>query len=292
MIALLYLSLSFLISLLLVPFLQSLISTKKLVIRNYRSHDVPSGGGILFVLSSLAVAAVMVLVSNMTKQTSISFHPDVATGLVAIILGIGFLGLLDDLLGDRSTSGFRGHFQLLLKGTLTTGMIKALGGVIFSFLVVQPFSDSLGIAVLNTLVMALFINFFNLLDLRPGRAIKVSLILGIAMFGAQAYRYRFDAALFAQEEGFLIPWGIFLGPAFVLLYQELKERLMLGDVGSNIVGAIIGYIFTVTFQDLWTKSVVLALLFSLNLLSEKFSFTRIIERTPGLRQLDELGRLK
>lgn len=212
--------------------------------------------------------------------------------LLLLVFGIGFFGLLDDLMGDRSARGFKGHFQQLFKGILTTGAIKAFGGLIVSLLVVLPFSESFASAVLNTLVLALFVNFFNLLDLRPGRAIKVSLILGLAMFGALAYRYRFDALLFAQDERFLIFWGIFLGPAFVLLYQELKERLMLGDVGSNIIGAFVGFCFISTFQGFWGKLIVFALLLLLNLASEKYSFSQIIERTPGLKQLDKLGRLK
>lgn len=290
MLALLYFIFSLTASLLFLPYLIELISNEKLLVKNFRGQDVPTGGGLLFVFSMLSTVVLVAIAQALTGQRGETYPFDKT--FILLVLGIGFFGLLDDLLGSREAGGFAGHLKLLLKGRLSTGLLKALGGLTLSFLAVRPFSETFAIAVLNTLIVALFINFFNLLDLRPGRALKVSLILGLAMFGGQLYRSHFDVVLFAQDENFFAPWGIFLAPAFVLLYQELKERLMLGDVGSNVVGAVTGFIFVTTFQDLSLKLVALALLLFLNVVSERFSFSSFIERTPGLKQLDELGRQK
>ena len=97
---------------------------------------------------------------------------EVYTLYLAAVALICLLGLLDDLVGTRESLGFRGHFSRLFKGELTTGAFKALGvGFVSLFLAVFLSSDVMDVVV-NTLLLALFTNLINLLDLRPGRAIK------------------------------------------------------------------------------------------------------------------------
>jgi hypothetical protein len=64
---------------------------------------------------------------------------------------------------------------------------------------------------------------------------------------------------------------------------------MLGDTGANAAGALLG---SALVERLGTRGrlVTLAILTGLTLASEKVSFTRVIESTPGLRELDALGR--
>ena len=64
---------------------------------------------------------------------------------------------------------------------------------------------------------------------------------------------------------------------------------MLGDCGANALGAAIA---TVAAQTLpWQfRSAAFAAVATLNLASERVSFTAVIERTPLLRRLDQLGR--
>jgi hypothetical protein len=64
---------------------------------------------------------------------------------------------------------------------------------------------------------------------------------------------------------------------------------MLGDCGANAVGALVGLrLAAVRRGD--ARAGLLAVVVALNLASEKVSFTRVIEATPGLRGLDRLVR--
>jgi UDP-N-acetylmuramyl pentapeptide phosphotransferase/UDP-N-acetylglucosamine-1-phosphate transferase len=64
---------------------------------------------------------------------------------------------------------------------------------------------------------------------------------------------------------------------------------MLGDVGSNVLGAVVGFSFMVNFS--WTVNlVVVGVLVVLQLYAEKYSITKLISRIGVLRWLDEFGR--
>ncbi len=116
----------------------------------------------------------------------------------------------------------------------------------------------------GALLFALGANLLNQLDTRPGRCLKGYLL----------------AAL---------PLGAPLGRAVLLLPYDLAERTMLGDAGSNAFGAVLGLKSVERFhgQARWAAIGTLA---GLNLLGERTSIGRLIERTPGLRELDRLGR--
>ena len=64
---------------------------------------------------------------------------------------------------------------------------------------------------------------------------------------------------------------------------------MLGDTGANLLGAVLG-LAVVLETSRPVRTVVLIVLVVLNLASERVSFSAVIDRTPGLRQLDRLGR--
>ena len=64
---------------------------------------------------------------------------------------------------------------------------------------------------------------------------------------------------------------------------------MLGDCGANAVGALLG-LRLARLPGRSSRSGLLAAVAALTLASEKVSFTRVIEATPGLRELDRLGR--
>jgi hypothetical protein len=190
-----------------------------------------------------------------------------------------FLGLLDDLLGSRETSGFKGHIKEALRGRFTTGFLKALGGFLLAVAASAPFSRHIWELFLNGAIIAFCANLFNLLDVRPGRALKVFLPFLAGMI-----------ALNWSLENALIPYLLSVGAvALVLFPGDLSGRFMLGDSGSNVLGATVGLGISIGAGP-WWKLGVLILLACLNLLSEKYSFSRIISSNRVLNWLDSLGR--
>lgn len=197
--------------------------------------------------------------------------------------GAGAFGAVDDL-GDTGTSkGLRGHLGALREGRLTTGGLKVLGigatGLAAAVLAVprDPRRGSVArladVAVGGALVAGAA-NLVNLLDLRPGRALKVVLLHA-------------PAALDAHPAGRLVAAAG--GAAVALLPDDLAERAMLGDTGANAAGALLG---TALAARLGPRGRLATLggLVALTLTSERVSFTRVIEATPGLREFDALGR--
>jgi hypothetical protein len=70
---------------------------------------------------------------------------------------------------------------------------------------------------------------------------------------------------------------------------ELRERYMLGDAGANALGAGVG-LALVTVTTPVGRDIAAVALLALNVASEVVSFSAVIERVPGLRQFDQLGR--
>ena len=65
---------------------------------------------------------------------------------------------------------------------------------------------------------------------------------------------------------------------------------MLGDTGANAAGALRRHRPARGAPAVRGRLAALAVLAGLTLASEKVSFTRVIESTPGLRELDAWGR--
>jgi UDP-N-acetylmuramyl pentapeptide phosphotransferase/UDP-N-acetylglucosamine-1-phosphate transferase len=80
-----------------------------------------------------------------------------------------------------------------------------------------------------------------------------------------------------------------VGAAAGLLVPDLRERLMLGDSGANVLGAVLGLGVLLTCSP-GVRLVVLVVVLALNLVSEVVSFSRVIDRVAPLRALDRLGR--
>lgn len=199
------------------------------------------------------------------------------SGLVAG-LGSGAFGALDDLAGDGSSKGLRGHLGAAAHGEVTTGAVKVVGlGV--TGLLAAALADRGDAArssldtVVGGAVVAGAANLVNLLDLRPGRALKATLLASVPLLGGPGGTPAAAAA----------------GAALGVLGPDLAGRAMLGDTGANAAGALVG---TALVQRLGGTGrwVALGVLTALTLASERVSFTRVIETTPGLRELDAWGR--
>jgi UDP-N-acetylmuramyl pentapeptide phosphotransferase/UDP-N-acetylglucosamine-1-phosphate transferase len=192
----------------------------------------------------------------------------------AVVAGTGGLvGLYDDLAGSSASKGLGGHLTALRHGQVTSGTVKiaVLGtaGLAGAAMVIDDPLDVL----IGGAAVAGHANLLNLLDLRPGRAIKVALLHS-------------PVALRGPAAG-LAAAGV--GAATAMLPADLGEKSMLGDAGANALGAALG-LAMVAREGRTARLVHLGVVTALTLASERVSFTRVIETTPVLRELDRLGR--
>jgi UDP-N-acetylmuramyl pentapeptide phosphotransferase/UDP-N-acetylglucosamine-1-phosphate transferase len=208
---------------------------------------------------------------------------------VATASGAAF-GLIDDLGEDTSSrrKGLRGHLGALARGELTTGGLKVLGiggAALVAAAVATPLLRTDGtrrstvgwladVAASGALI-ASSANLVNLLDLRPGRALKaVTLVAGPLALGPGG-----GAGAGASV----------LGVVGAAMDQDLAEADMLGDGGANALGATLGTAVVLSAPRP-VRLACLAAVVGLTVASEKVSFTRVIERTPVLRDIDGWGR--
>jgi hypothetical protein len=134
-------------------------------------------------------------------------------------------------------------------------------------------------------------NLLNLLDLRPGRSLKAYFVLLAAVTPALI-------AVPVAIESVPRPSGLDVallvglaaaGPAVVCLRSDLRERSMLGDAGANAAGFVLGVLLAHAYSDV-TLYIAAALVVVLNVMSERVSFSAVIDRTPALHAFDMLGR--
>ncbi len=211
-----------------------------------------------------------------------------ATALVA--LSAGALGALDDLVGGTADKGLKGHLRALGRGEVTTGAVKIVGLGLTGLLGVA-LVDSRGpgrgaaerpvgsgrsrwTAVLSSLVGGAVVagaaNAVNLFDLRPGRALKVTVAAGLPLVGGVAA-------------------ATAVGSSLGVVRDDLRASSMLGDTGANAAGALLG-LALVERTGLVGRATALVGLAALTLASERVSFTQVIEANPVLRRIDEWGR--
>jgi UDP-N-acetylmuramyl pentapeptide phosphotransferase/UDP-N-acetylglucosamine-1-phosphate transferase len=253
---------------------------RRLRIDNYRGKRVYVVGGVV-IAATLVLTEILVRLIGGLAPGSGDFLSDWGSrahlGTVILALGFFALGFLDDYAGDGRSKGFRGHLKALVGGEVTTGAIKAFGGLGLAF-AVSLWWEGLFVpsAVLDALVIALTANFINLLDLRPGRAAKGFLILWV------------PAAVAARNSEYLPVAAAVVAALLAWLPADLREKGTLGDSGANMIGAVLGAGFVVGF-GVPARLVVLVILLALTLASERISFTKVIDRVGPLRWLDGLG---
>lgn len=246
-----------------------------LVRANYR------GARLAFPLGAVLATAALVALAPLAFLNDLDLLAPGLRQWMPYLLGVVFLGFLDDSLGRGEVAdtprGWRGHARALRDGTLTTGAVKALGALALAAYVVSGrgleswrYLADVGLLILAT-------NLFNLLDLRPGRAEK-----GLALLGA-------GLCLGAWTLAPLELLGIFAGPVLIGAWFTLRERAMLGDTGSNLVGAIAGiWLLTTLGPD--ARLIALAAVAGLTIYGELRSISATIDSVPPLRWLDSLGR--
>jgi UDP-N-acetylmuramyl pentapeptide phosphotransferase/UDP-N-acetylglucosamine-1-phosphate transferase len=244
---------------------------------NYRRVAVPTAGGILIVAGALLIESGRSTLGAFNLGDSPGSNPARPLVLFACF-GFGLLGLVDDLLGDGSARGFAGHLGALVRGKLTTGALKIIGGAAIALvLAASPGFITGKRLVSDALLIALAANLANLLDRAPGRTIKWAL-LGYIPF-----------AFVAGTGEVAMAVAPVMGAALGVLGDDLRERVMLGDTGANVLGAVLG-LGVVLDVGRGSRNAVLVVLVILNVAAELVSFSAVIDRVAPLRVFDRLGR--
>jgi hypothetical protein len=219
-------------------------------------------GAVVSLVSGPALALAATLTSNSPLRAS-----------TVAGLGAAAVGAYDDVAGSRLAQqrdkGLRGHAAALRAGRISAGAVKVVGIAVAALLAARLTGRrpaTLDVLADGALV-AVAANLLNLLDLRPGRALKVGLLAAVAL----------------DEMG---PAGATLA----LLPGDLRERTMLGDAGANSLGAVLGLALVRRVPSRPGRLTALAAGVGLTLASEVVSYSRVIEAVPPLRALDRLGR--
>ena len=167
------------------------------------------------------------------------------------LLPVAAIGVADDLWSGEER-GFRAH----LRAGSTTGVLKLVGIPAYALWRTRSVSGAI--------LVGLSANLLNQLDTKPGRALKAYLAASIPLRAPKAM-------------------------AVLLAPYDLREMAMLGDSGSNTLGAVLGFrsVDRLTERQRWSAIAALA---GLTLLGERRSLGALIERTPVVRELDAWGR--
>lgn len=185
------------------------------------------------------------------------------------------LGCYDDLAGHTHARGLRGHAKALRSGVVTSGMVKMVGLTTAAALAGPSRPRRPHGVALDVVLIAGTANLVNLLDLRPGRALKVVALAGLPL------------AVVTGSSGDVAAHAV--GVSAALLPADLHETQMLGDCGANALGAALGWSLAAQLRG-GARLAVAAVVVGLTVASERVSFSELIERKPLLAALDQWGR--
>lgn len=286
---------------------------------NFHGATVSLRGGVAMAGAAVASAAV---------ASALSDQPRAALGGAVAALGGGVAGYIDDVDqgahdGGKVAKGLKGHLGALAHGQVTTGVIKIAGigaSALAASALVGSKATSMGGKVadlaLNTVLIAGAANLANLLDLRPGRALKATVLVAAPLSyfscadaktpasgasvtsatasvtsgasGAPSATPAAPASASAASAQRLLASGL-NAAAITALVEDLQETTMLGDTGANAAGALLGT--SLAANDSWKLRLGTALgVVGLILASEKVSFSKVIAANPALNWLDQLWR--
>ena len=245
---------------------------------NFQGRSIPIGAGIGFVL----LAMLLSLAFTLSRPDAWPF----GVLVLALVSGFGALGFLDDATPSREKGGIGGHLKRLVKErTVSTALVKAGFGLCLSMVIAVAWRRNFT-ALADGLIIALCANAINLLDVRPGRAVKGFVFVFALVVGGscaiQALLHR--ASVYHATWTLLMPFFIW---ALIWARYDLSCRAMLGDAGSNVLGAVLGLLCV--WELSWTaRLVTLVLLIGFHVLTEMVSLSNIIARSRVLSFLDRL----
>ena len=242
----------------------------RLSVENHRGSMVPRTLGLW-----LAFAATVSTVGVAAAQ------PDgpverAGWGVLAATLLVFAAGLVDDLVG-AGPRGIRNHARALAAGHLSTGVLKlvVVVGAASVAVTLQPWRSAT-VRLAGVILVAGCANIWNGLDVRPGRAVKFSLLAAPAVLACP-----WPIAPFVP--------GVTLA-ALLVLPWDAGERAMLGDGGANLLGCTIGLGLYEVLPG-WGVVGGAATAVILNVVAETITFSRAIDAIAPLRWFDRLGRL-
>jgi UDP-GlcNAc:undecaprenyl-phosphate/decaprenyl-phosphate GlcNAc-1-phosphate transferase len=246
----------------LIRFLVSMGMQKK----NFRNEEIPIGSGLAFLIIQCLVTPFFIFFFEWKKVFLQS----------GVLVLISLIGWFDDRYAEKP-KGIKGHFITSLKRRKPTiGAWKALVGGCIAGWISWIYSTTLSLFLLHFFLIFFLTNFINLLDLRPGRAIKGFFLLFLILFTA------------SRTIPFWLWEPVLLTAAFLLIY-DLKRTVMLGDIGANGLGAILGY-WGVLYAPFGLKLALVLFTFVAHVYAEKKSITAMIRQHPFLHWIDMLGR--
>jgi UDP-GlcNAc:undecaprenyl-phosphate/decaprenyl-phosphate GlcNAc-1-phosphate transferase len=272
--------------------LGSVWATRRFHLRreNFRQQSIPSVAGLFLVLAGIVFYGALWL--RPAAPPLLPVHYFLFSNFYFLFLLVtfcfGMLGFIDDLFGDRSVGGFRGHLNALRHGRITTGLIKLLGGGIASlaagYLLYPVRTGNATIHyslftihfLLAALAIALCANTLNLLDVRPGRCLFGFFLGAAVVVAVLAVRHQLGAGC---------PLYFAAAVALILYPLDATGRAMLGDTGSNTFGALLGLALALFFPTALLAMAVAAMA-AFQIWCERNSFSQAIERSPVLRSLD------
>ena len=206
---------------------------------------------------------------------------DVPRGGVAATLGCAVVfvaGFVDDL-SPAGPRGIRNHLRELWRLRVTTGIAKLVVVTAGAIVIAASLPARGSATIAGVVLMSAGANLWNGLDVRPGRALKAFLPVA-------------GAVLLAGPPLELVPPlpGVAAGAALVLA-ADLRERAVLGDGGSNLLGFVagLGLYLILSPGGVWLGA---ACALALNVLAETLTLSRAIDTIAPLRWYDGLGRIR
>jgi UDP-N-acetylmuramyl pentapeptide phosphotransferase/UDP-N-acetylglucosamine-1-phosphate transferase len=245
---------------------------RRLSVTNHHGRPVPATLGIAIAAASIGAQLVAGVVA-LFVGTELGRDTWALLGGSTLVFATG---LFDDH-RPGGPRGLRAHGrELVRRGRVTTGLVKAAAGVGGAVLVVltvhgrEPWVMAAGV-----ILIAGTANVWNGLDVAPGRAGKLFLL------GAIPLLFLSPPALLAR----------LLGAEAAALWPDLRERGMLGDSGSNLMGFVLGAALYGVLAPLGV-AIAAGVVVALNLLAETVTLSRIVNGVPPLKWLDRAGRVR
>lgn len=291
---------------------------------NYHGRTVSLAGGVAAAAGVIGAAVQPACRARHAGLSGAAARGAYLTSAAAVLAGASAAaaGLADDLDqgahdGDAPAKGLRGHLTALAHGHVTTGVAKigviGAGAVAAGSVLTRASRDGAGTAgtagaagpagptaltdaAVRAVTIAAWANVHNLLDLRPGRALKVAGALSTGLLlvprpraaAGPASAIAAGPVQAVAASGRVLASGA-LGVAAASAPTDLAERTMLGDTGANALGALVGTAMA-CLPSRRARLVAGLVGTVLVLASEKVSYSAVISRNRLLAGLDGLGR--